>query len=177
MVEADTNVAPASSSITCAKMWRDGRLTTKRGRTAVPLIRLRTRECRRRRAALLPLPLILTVDITYLPFRPCGGWSHSRSVYLGLIRFGNTQFTDVCGCFANKLFVDTRDGHGAAFDSKCDAFWGVDVDAVREAQLQFDVIALGNDAVTRTVQFQFLGVAFGHTDDHVVDQGACQTVE
>src|SRR5690625_18434 len=92
MVEPDTNVEPASSSITCAKMWRDERLATKRRHTQVTHHNLRRPRWRhrrgessrvrwRRRAAFLSLPLILTVDITYLPFRPCGGWSHLRSEY------------------------------------------------------------------------------------------------
>ena len=55
-------------------MWREDRVTTKRGRTGVPEIFLRTRTWRRARDVErgLPDPILGTkADITYLPFRPC----------------------------------------------------------------------------------------------------------
>jgi hypothetical protein len=44
MVEAETTVWPLVSSTTCATMWRADRVTTRRGRSDVPVILLRTRR-------------------------------------------------------------------------------------------------------------------------------------
>ena len=51
MVEAETSVLPATSSMTCANRCRDDLVTTSRGRSAVPLIFFRTRIWRRSREA------------------------------------------------------------------------------------------------------------------------------
>src|SRR5699024_113382 len=55
MVDADATVLPTVSSTTWTKTWRLLRVTTRRGRAAVPVTFLRTRRWRRPRAALLPL--------------------------------------------------------------------------------------------------------------------------
>jgi len=44
IVEAEARVWPSVSSTTCTKMCRVERLTTRRGRPAVPVTRLRTRR-------------------------------------------------------------------------------------------------------------------------------------
>ena len=43
MVEAETSVLPTRSSTTCTLMCLDDRVTTRRGRSAVPAIFLRPR--------------------------------------------------------------------------------------------------------------------------------------
>src|SRR6478609_3299918 len=76
-VEALATVRPLVSSTTWTNTWRAERLTTRRGRAAVPEMRLRIRSWRRLRPAALLLfvrfLLIAMAMVTYQPFRPCGG--------------------------------------------------------------------------------------------------------
>ena len=76
-------VRPLVSSTTWTNTWRAERLTTRRGRTAVPAIRLRRRSWRRLRWADLLLfvrfLLIAIAMVTYQPFRPCGGRPRLRN--------------------------------------------------------------------------------------------------
>ena len=58
-VEAEHSVWPIVSSTTWATMWRLERVTTSRGRSGVPLMRLRTRWWRILRAMTLDLPLLI----------------------------------------------------------------------------------------------------------------------
>ena len=77
MVEAEASVVPATSSTTWTKMCREDRVTTSRGRAAVPETFLRTRRCRRLRADAVLVACRAELDdaamATYQPFRPCGG--------------------------------------------------------------------------------------------------------
>src|SRR6476469_5705166 len=76
MVLAEASVRPTRSSTTWTLMCLDERVTTRRGRSAVPETFLRPRTWRRSREAtraLVCLPDLSEIAITYQPFRPCDG--------------------------------------------------------------------------------------------------------
>ncbi|MFC5043175.1 hypothetical protein [Ornithinimicrobium kibberense] len=58
------------SSTSWTKTWREDRLTTRRGRSAVPVTRLRRRTWRRLRAASLVLERLTICAMAYLPAFP-----------------------------------------------------------------------------------------------------------
>ena len=59
-----------------------------------------------------------------------------------------------------------------------DALGRLDVDRMAEAERELEgVAALGAGSVADAEDLEFLGEALGHTDDHVLDQGAGQTVQ
>jgi len=90
-VDAAASVRPAVSSTICANMCRADRLTTSRGRLALPVTFLRTRRCRRVRPAAVACvcdrtrpvaracDLVLVPAMTYFPAFPtlrriCSPW-------------------------------------------------------------------------------------------------------
>src|SRR3546814_13574342 len=87
MVEAEASVLPTRSSTTWTLMCLEERVTTKRGRSFVPLIFLRPRTWRRRRDATRAEVCLRFLSeiamVTYQPFRPCGGGAHPRSEKIG----------------------------------------------------------------------------------------------
>src|SRR3546814_19663048 len=76
MVEAEASVLPTRSSTTWTLMCLEERVTTKRGRSFVPLIFLRPRTWRRRRDATRAEVCLRFLSeiamVPYQPFRPCG---------------------------------------------------------------------------------------------------------
>src|ERR1039457_3877795 len=86
-VDADTSVLPVTSSISCANMCLAERVTTRRGRTALPLTFFLTLRWRREREAeralarpvIRPCARVLLPDMSYFPAFPtlrriCSPW-------------------------------------------------------------------------------------------------------
>src|SRR3954469_10830468 len=97
---------------------------------------------------------------------------------LALVRVGLAQLADVGGNLAHELLVDTLDGETrGVLDDEGDALRGLDLHRVAVAERELQVGTLERDAVTDPVDFQLLLVPLGHTDDHVVDQGAGEAVQ
>src|SRR6478609_3963252 len=98
---------------------------------------------------------------------------------LALVGLGLAQLADVRGNLADELLVDPLHTElGGRLDGEGDAVGGVERDRVRVAELELQLgRTLGQDAVTHAHDLELLLVAVGHTDDHVVDQGAGQAVQ
>src|ERR1700727_3255596 len=90
-VDADASVRPTLSSTICTNRCRADRLTTRRGRSVLPVTFLRTRRWRRTRERVFfavrgpTRPEAYSIDdllawvpamTTYQPSRPCGGSLH-----------------------------------------------------------------------------------------------------
>src|SRR5690242_17576966 len=140
-------------------MWRFERNTARRGRSAVPRTFLRTRRWRRSRASVL-LSVIVNAPRTRrtrsrcvaslgrlpgLPEHPLVGVADA----LALVGLGLADLADVGGDLADELLVGAphRDA-GRRRDLEGHPVGGVDVDRVREPELQLELgRALGDGPV------------------------------
>src|SRR5215475_8475980 len=183
-VDAAASVLPAPSSTSWAKMCRADRLMASRGLSAVPVIFLRTRRCRRARrdvrAAVCLPALALVAAMSLLPSLP----DLAADVFAGvpqalpLVRVGLAELAYVGGDFAHLLLVDPLDNQpGGGFDAQRDPFRRADGDRVAEAQGELEVGAPRLDPVADTDDFQRLAVALGHPGHHVRDQRPGQAVQ
>src|SRR5690606_23237583 len=97
---------------------------------------------------------------------------------LALVGLRLADLADVRGCLADSLLRDATHGElVGALDREGDTGGRVDEDRVREAEGELDRAALLLHAVTGADDLEALGVALGHADDVVVDEGAGQAVE
>src|SRR3954447_5053330 len=182
MVEAETSVLPWRSSTTWTLMCLEKRVTTSRGRSAVPwsFLRPRTWRCRRafvRDAVCLCLdreiPMSLT-SLSDLAADVLAGVAHA----LALVGLGLAELADVRGDLTDELLVDALDAEaGRAVHGEGDAFGSLEGDRVAVAELELQLgRALGQDAVPDADDLELLLVALGHADDHVVHERAGQAV-
>src|SRR4051794_30209649 len=182
MVEAETSVLPWRSSTTWTLMCLEERVTTSRGRSAVPwsFLRPRTWRCRRafvRDAGCLCLdreiPMSLT-SLSDLAADVLAGVAHA----LALVGLGLAELADVRGDLADQLLVDALDAEvGRVLDGERDALGRLEGDRVAVAELELQLGgALGQDAVAHAHDLELLLVALGDTDDHVVDERAGEAV-
>src|SRR4051794_1232854 len=152
MVEAETSVLPTRSSTTCTLMCLVDRVTTRRGRSAVPAIFLRPRTWRCRRAFVrgavclcldreIPMSLTSLSDLAADVF---AGVAHA----LALVGLGLAELADVRGDLTDQLLVDALDAEvGGVLHGERDALGGVERDRVAVAELELQLGgALGEDA-------------------------------
>ena len=67
---------------------------------------------------------------------------------------------------------------GRVLHGEGDALGGVDDHRVGESQVELQLLgALGDDTVANALDLKLLLIALGDTDDHVLDEGARQTVQ
>src|SRR5262245_10473417 len=150
-------------------MLRSERVTTSRGRSDVPVRRLRTRKWRRalpiRRAPALP-PWwwrLISVALMLKPSLLAGLSSLAADDLalvlhaLALVRLRRTDLADVRGDLAHLLLVDARHvEQRGALDGEGDPLGGLHDDRVAEAQRELQVAALGGDAVAGAGDLQGL---------------------
>ena len=85
---------------------------------------------------------------------------------------------DVSGHLADLLLADTAHNDlSLAGNLERDVLGALHDNRVRITQLHLQVLALERSTVTNADQLQLLLVASGHALDHVVDEGAGQTVQ
>src|SRR5688500_3454951 len=174
-VDADASVWPARSSTTCAGMCRVERVTTSRGRAAVPLTFLRTRKWRR------PLPIRRDSEmfiglLTRLPDLAADVLAGVADT-LALVRLRLADLADVRGDLADLLLVDAaHDEAGRGLDLERDALGRLHRHRVAEPERELQAAALGDDAVADAHDLQRLLVALGDAGDHVGDERTGQAV-
>src|SRR5262249_52730792 len=95
--DAAAIVRPPRSSTSCASMPRFDRCTTRRGRSAVPWMRPRTRRWRRSRA-------VRTVDLGTLPHLSADVLALVADA-LALVGLGRTDLANLCGRLADDLLI------------------------------------------------------------------------
>src|SRR6266550_6392005 len=159
-------------------MWRLDRNTARRGRSVVPLTRLRTRRWRLTRASAVRtaiVPLLLLPGLAGLAQDALAGVADA----LALVGLGLADLADVGRHLADQLLVGPPDGDaGRGRNLEGDPLGGIDVDGVGEAEGQFDLVgALGRGPVADADDLEVAGETVGDADDHVVDQGAGEPVE
>src|SRR6201999_2928461 len=129
------------SSTTCTVMCFEERVTTRRGRSEVPLTFLRPRIWRRvrdatRAAVCLPVFSAMATSLTSLSDLAANvfaGVAHA----LALVGLRLAQLANVGGDLAHQLLVDALDTEpGGALDGERDAVGSVERDRVRVAQLE-----------------------------------------
>src|SRR5229473_3772761 len=97
---------------------------------------------------------------------------------LALVRLGRPKPSDVSGDLADGLLFDARHGElGLVLDVDSYALGRLELDGVRVAEAERDLIALLGDAVADSDQLEVLGVALVDPDDHVRDQAADEAVQ
>src|SRR6476661_4426997 len=164
-------------------MCFDERVTTRRGRSAVPDTFLRPRTCRRRRDLTRPAVCLLffsEIAMSLTSLSDLAADVLARVAHaLALVRLGLAQLADLGGGLADELLVDALDAElGRTVHGEGDSFGGVERDRVRVAELELQLgRPLRQDAVTHAHDLELLLVAVGDTDDHVVDQRAGEAVE
>src|SRR5919106_3497156 len=168
-------------------MCRFERYTARRGTSAAPLIRLRTRRCRRTLARRLRAASIKRAPLgrSASGHRPLGGLAgllpHVLALVadaLALVRLGLPNLSHVGGDLADELLVDALH-HDAVRggDLELDPGGGNHGHGVREAHLELQVRLLQGGPVPDALDFQPFLVALGHTLHHVGDQRPGQPVE
>src|SRR5690606_38824319 len=145
-VDAEARVRPTESSTTWATMCRLDRVTTRRGRAAVPTTFLRRRRWRRARATVLPLPRIvsatLLTSLSGLAADDLARVAHA----LALVRLGLADLADVRCDLADLLLVDPADRELCrALDREADPLGGGHRHRVAEAECELQVRPLGDD--------------------------------
>src|SRR5438045_6252085 len=115
-------------------MWRLDRNTARRGRSVVPLTRLRTRRWRLTRASAVRtaiVPLLLLPGLTGLAQDALAGVADA----LALVGLGLADLADIGRHLADELLVEAPDGDpGGGRHLEGDAVGGVGVDRMREAE-------------------------------------------
>src|SRR6266550_1601385 len=159
-------------------MWRLDRNTARRGRSVVPLTRLRTRRWRLTRASAVRtaiVPLLLLPGLAGLAQDALAGVADA----LALVGLGLADLADVGRHLADELLVGPPDGDtGGARDLEGDPVGGVDVDGVRETEGQLDLVGpLGGGPVADADDLELPREPVGHPDHHVVDQRPGEAVE
>ena len=97
---------------------------------------------------------------------------------LTLVRIILAQATDHSRDLSDLLLINTGDGElGLTIGGKRDSLRSLNEDGVGITEGELQVGALLQDTVANTGDFHVDGVAFGDTNDHVVDEGAGQAVE
>src|SRR3954470_20541149 len=164
-------------------MCLDERVTTRRGRSALPVTFLRPRPWRRSRARTrLEVCLCcfseIAMSLTSLSDLAADVLAGVPDA-LALVGLGLAELADVGGHLADQLLVDALDAEaGLVLDREGDAIGRVEDDRVAVAELELQLgRALGQDAVADADDLEALLVAVGHADDHVVDEGAGQPVQ
>src|SRR3954470_17364572 len=163
-------------------MCLDDRVTTRRGRSALPVTFLRPRPWRRSRDRVRAEVCLccfseIAMSLTSLSDLAADVLAGVPDA-LALVRLGLAELADVGGDLADQLLVDALDAEaGLVLDRERDAVGRVEDDRVAVAELELQLGgALGQDAVAHAHDLELLLVALGDTDDHVVDQGAGQAV-
>src|SRR5699024_6040698 len=97
---------------------------------------------------------------------------------LALVWVATEQLPDVRTGRADQLLVDSVSGVlRLSVDAEGDPLRRFDGDRVAVAEGELEVRSLGQDTVTGSDDLEGLRVAFGHTDDHIVDERAGQSVQ
>src|SRR5437868_3221972 len=171
---AAASVRPSRSFTSCASIPRFERNTTRRGRSAVPLILPRTRRWRRARASGL-----VRVGI---PLRPLSDLAaHVLALVadaLALVGLGRAHRPHLGRGLADLLLVDAlhddlrRHGH-----LEGDPGPRLDDDGVREADVELERGSAERGAVADALDLEALLEALGHALDHVRDERAREPVE
>src|SRR5688572_18256474 len=159
------------------------RNTARRGRSAVPAIFVRTRACRAMRCAVLDVCAIpslllgLRADLAGLACLAADVLARVLHA-LRLVRVGDAPAADVRGDLADHFLVHPGDAElRRRLDGERDAGRGLDLDRVREAQGEHELLALEHGAETRAADLQVLVIARRHARDHVREQRARQAVQ
>src|SRR3989442_8329844 len=182
MLVAATSVRPASSSISWAEMCVSERNTASRGRSALPRTFSRPRSW-----PLFLLPPLFSLAISDLPRRGAllaGLARLAADVLAGVldalrfVRVRDAETADLRGDLADDLFVHARDlDLLRCLDRECDAGGGIDLDRVREAERELELLALQHRTVAGPADLEVPREAGGHAGDHVGDQRARQPVQ
>src|SRR5579875_977240 len=181
---AETIVCAAESSITCARICREERCTHRRGRSAVPTMRLRMRTWTRWRCAsresfrieiatlLLPrnrLRRRLGSGLAGLLLQPLAG---NANAFL-LVRVGRTQRAKIRRDLPDLILVRAGDGQmRLLFDGDLYAFGNRKFHRVRIPECEDDVLALHFGAVADAHDIELLLESLGDPRNGVGDQHA-----
>src|SRR6476469_1079360 len=135
VVDANASVLPTWSSTTCTVMCFDERVTTRRGRSAVPATFLRPRTCRRRRDLTRPAVCLLffsEIAMSLTSLSDLAADVLARVAHaLALVRLGLAQLADLGGGLTDELLVDALDAElGRTLDGERAAVGGVEDDRV-----------------------------------------------
>src|SRR5919112_6754991 len=148
-------------------MCFEERVTTRRGRSAVPATFLRPRTCRRRRDLTRPAVCLLffseiAMSLTCLSDLATDVLTRVANA-LALVRLGLAQLADLGGGLADQLLVDALDAEpGRPVHREGDALGRVERDRVAVAELELQLRgALGQDAVAHADDLELLLVAVG----------------
>src|SRR3712207_374075 len=183
MEDAAARVLPTRSSTTWTVMCLEERVTTRRGRSAVPATFLRPRACLRSRDAVRSAVCLRRFSESAMSLTCLSDLASDLLAgvpdALALVGLGLAQLADV-GCdLTDELLVDALDREaGGVLHREGDAFGCVERDRVGVAELELQLRrALGEHAVADADDLEALLVALGHPDHHVVDQRAGQPVQ
>src|SRR5258705_6262727 len=173
-------------------MCRDERLTTRRGRSAVPAIFLRNRACRRNRetrrasdafcptglrVADAPSFVLETILLTCLSDLAADLLALVANA-LALVRVWAAQAADVRRDLTDLLLVDAGDRElGGRVNREGDALRRRDHDGMAVAQRELEGVALELYAVADAEDLHLRGVALRDTGDQVRHQRARQPVQ
>ena len=98
---------------------------------------------------------------------------------LALVGFGRAHAANAGGFFADDLLVDSRSPTIRLLPSTANSMpsGGVIRTGWEIADVEDQRLAVHRGAITDALDFQVLGEALGHADDHVVEQRPGQTVQ
>src|SRR5688500_1691953 len=159
------------------------RNTARRGRSAVPAIFVRTRACRAMRCDVLDVcaipSLLLGLRADLAGLAGLAADVLARVLHaLRLVGVGDAPAADVGGDLADDFLVDARDAElRRRLDREGDAGGRVDLDRVREAECEDELLALEHGTEARAADLEILVVARRHARDHVREQRARQAVQ
>src|ERR1022692_2840327 len=159
------------------------RNTANRGRSAVPVIRLRSRSCRATRRSFL-----LLTDISQNPlFLRCGAFTRLQldrfalvSDALTLVWLWLADLANVGRDLADEGFIDASDfdllRSRSLFgcDLERDAINRIHIYGMRVAHVEEQSSPLSLNAIPDADDFQRFGVAGSYADNHVVDERSSQ---
>src|SRR6185503_4702772 len=171
-------------------MWLRLRKTASRGRPVTPLTRSRRRAWRFCRAAERLAVAVMRSVLDVL----CGGLLLAADLAgfaglaadlltgvadaLALVRLGLARGADARGDLADELLVDAEHREmRRVLDLEADAGRRVDLDRVAVAQVELELPPDERCTIADAGDLEWLAVARGHADDHVVDERPGQAVE